>query len=226
MIVSHSHKFIFLKPKKSASTSVELALSQICAPGDVITPVKEERLRKGIAPQNYIVPYRDLLWHLGLRRQGVSSPKLVFESHATGREVRRHIGKDIWNSYTKVTIVRNPWDREVSRFFWMQKRPNVPDNFDEFVERITRRHPIGNEAVRWGLYKNGAGFLIRYENLDADYAAFVNSLDVTDVPELPHAHGQSRPKGTRDYREIYTDRSREAIRSIYRREIEALGYEF
>ena len=49
MIVSHEHRFIFLKTKKTAGTSLELALSQLCGPDDVITPVAEtdEALRAG-----------------------------------------------------------------------------------------------------------------------------------------------------------------------------------
>src|SRR5689334_7330747 len=41
MIVSHTHKFIFLKTKKTAGTSIELALSELCGPADVITPLTE-----------------------------------------------------------------------------------------------------------------------------------------------------------------------------------------
>ena len=41
MIVSHAHKFIFLKTKKTAGTSIELALSTLCGDEDVITPLTE-----------------------------------------------------------------------------------------------------------------------------------------------------------------------------------------
>src|SRR5690554_5738319 len=43
MIVSHRHKFIFIKTKKTAGTSIELALRQICGPEDIISPVREDR---------------------------------------------------------------------------------------------------------------------------------------------------------------------------------------
>ena len=47
MIISHEHKFIFLKTKKTAGTSIELALSQLCGPDDVIPPItdSDEALR-------------------------------------------------------------------------------------------------------------------------------------------------------------------------------------
>ena len=86
--------------------------------------------------------------------------------------------------------------------------------------------PDRKDFLRWGLNRDGDGFLMRYEGLADDYAAFVRSLGVAEVPELPHAKGETRPGSARRYREVYTDKSREAVRSIYRREIKVFGYEF
>ncbi len=51
MIISHEHKFIFLKTKKTAGTAIEAALSELCGPTCVITPYREESEsdRKGLA---------------------------------------------------------------------------------------------------------------------------------------------------------------------------------
>lgn len=225
MIVSHSRKFIFLKPKKVGGTSVELALSALCGPDDVITPVNEENLRLGRGPQNYIVPYRGLMWRLGFRREGASFPKIEFAAHSRGRDIKRHLGADVWRNYLKASIIRNPWDREVSRYFWERDRPHVPNEFEEFIEKVTARRPIGNDALDCGLHKNG-GFLMRYENLAEDYAAFVRKLGVHDVPELPNAKGQTRPTEAKKYQQVYNDRTRDMVGKIYRHEIEALKYEF
>lgn len=62
MIILHKHQFIFIKPQRTAGTSVELLLSRICGPDDVITPlgfdpdpnVREKHKAK--APQNYKRP--------------------------------------------------------------------------------------------------------------------------------------------------------------------------
>ena len=58
MIVSHARKFIFVKTRKTSVTSMEVSLSHVCGPEDIITPISFEdelvRLDMGATlPQNY-----------------------------------------------------------------------------------------------------------------------------------------------------------------------------
>lgn len=60
MIVSHKHRFIFIKTRKTAGTSIEISLSRYCGESDILTPItlSDEPLRgvHGCAAQNYLCP--------------------------------------------------------------------------------------------------------------------------------------------------------------------------
>ncbi|MCL2930743.1 MAG: hypothetical protein MGG11_00075 [Trichodesmium sp. MAG_R03] len=89
MIISHKYKFIFLKTKKTAGTSIEISLSRFCGDDDIITPIDftDEAIRKllGQKPQNY----------------------LDFRNHITSQEVLKKIEPSIWNTYYKFCFERN-----------------------------------------------------------------------------------------------------------------------
>lgn len=57
MIISHKHRFIFIKTRKTAGTSIEISLARYCGPDDIITPITlaDEPLRGrfGFSAQNY-----------------------------------------------------------------------------------------------------------------------------------------------------------------------------
>lgn len=57
MILSRSQNFVFIKGRKVAGTSVEMALSTLCGPMDIVTPItpRDERVRleMGGRPVNF-----------------------------------------------------------------------------------------------------------------------------------------------------------------------------
>lgn len=97
MIISHEHKFIFVKTRKRAGTSIEIALSKFCGPDDVICPITEsdELVREQVGhrgAQNYHLPLSrhrpgDWLQLLKTRK------RKVFYNHMSAGEIRRAIGE-------------------------------------------------------------------------------------------------------------------------------------
>ena len=130
MIISHRHKFIFLKTNKTAGTSVEIALSKFCGPDDIITPISPEdeemRAQLGyLGPQNYVLPISSYGVYAAVRML-IKREKQQFYNHITAKEVKAYVGDQVWNSYYKFCIERNPWDRCTSLYYWRNKSEPRP----------------------------------------------------------------------------------------------------
>jgi len=234
MILSHAHKFIFIKTSKTAGTSIELALEPLCGPNDVLTTHWEQKNGNGHANGNGYVarnyrgrfipslnlerPLRQLSRDLHNLREGRK-----YFNHMSAFEVRARAGADIFSRYFKFCFERNPWDKAVSTFFWEKdRRPGVPQDFETYVR--TRKIPS-----RFDLYTLGGklavDFVGRYETLEEDFARALKQAGIANAPALPRAKSQFRPqKG--HYRDYYSDESRAIIARRFAREIEMFGYTF
>ncbi|MBP7003013.1 hypothetical protein [Amaricoccus sp.] len=76
MIASFACGFVFIRTRKTASTSTEIALGTWCGPGDVVVPVgiEDEKIRRrhGGGPRNFAAdphPYEGTMARPG-RRSG------------------------------------------------------------------------------------------------------------------------------------------------------------
>jgi hypothetical protein len=228
MIISHAHRFIFLKTVKSAGTSVELALSQICGPDDVITRVSpaDEDTRLGRGPQHETIPaqYRSPKWRMKrLLGRSPARSGVVYFNHMTAAALRRTMDPDLFDSYRKVTVVRNPWDQEVSLYYWLTRNERQRPSFDHFVRNPRPRKNFEIYSIEGRIV---ADVVLKYERLADDFSAFVASLDVGAAPQLPNAKAGHRPSEGRDYRAHYSDGTRDIVARRHAREIEAFGYEF
>ena len=232
MIYSRSRNFIFLKTRKTAGTSVELALRPVCDKADIITAIlpKEERQLATHAPQNhYYVRRREhwrmsrrLWWTLGCRHPKYA-PFEAIHSHCRAAEVRTHIGADAFDKAFRFTIERNPWDRQVSLYYWRNRTPEGRPSFDAWLRDESNSKVLDN----WQIYTIEdavvADRVLRFENLAEDLKKLSSDLDLPMAP-LPHAKVGHRPKA--DYRTMYTAETRDLVANWYRREIETFGYDF
>jgi hypothetical protein len=233
MIVSHRHKFIFIKTQKTASSSMEVALSQILGPEDIVTPAAQEfdSLRSvGIGGQNFRLVGPDVpkipAWRRILGRpERYYHPTVGYYEHMPAWRIARYLGEATWRSYFKFAFERNPWDRQVSWYHYkMRNKPPARRlNFDEF-NSDPRRARAGN----WELYTIdgvvAVDFIGRYENLTEDFARTLDRLRLKDVLELNPINVSDQRKV--DYRSYYTDESRALIGKWYQQEIEHFGYSF
>lgn len=233
MIVSHKHKFIFLKTRKTAGTSVEIALSKVCGRDDVITrfgrtPTDDrDEVTRGTAggrpSQNDALPLyaftpkeaKDFL--LRGRRAPIAT------AHFTAARTQRLVRKEVWNTYRKFAIERNPWDAMVSMYYFVTRDGLRDWTFDEFLASEQAKRLAGN----WDNYAIGdqvvVDRVIRYENLAEDIADVAEWLGIGEV-ELPRAKGGIRRSS--GYRDMYDDAQRERVAAMTSRTIAKFGYEF
>ena len=130
MIVSHEHQLIFLKPRKVAGTSFELALSKYLSGEDIITPntFQDDALGRRLGfqpPCNFNFPILEMfpVNHRGIPRLlGYELPTKYYD-HMPASLAKSRLPDRVWRNYRKISLIRNPWDRAVSLFFWKNNRP-------------------------------------------------------------------------------------------------------
>ena len=229
MIISHQHKFIFLKTRKTASTSTEFALNEICGPDDVVTPVgsMSEPKRTGPKPRNYHYrpPVLSTEWpNLFVRYLRGGKMPLDYYQHMHGWRVKRRVGAKIWNSYFKFAFDRNPWDREVSWYSHQLVQGRFTGTFKQHLQRLPQ-HQVGNYEIYSCNGKVAVDFLGRYETLEADLAYVMQKIGLETELRLGQLNSGHRDRSI-SYRDWYDDDARDLIGKTYAREIDLLGYSF
>ncbi len=229
MIISHKHKFIFIKNRKTAGTSIEISLSKFCGSKDVITPITEEdeRVRQSLGflgPQNY--HKARIKWTLKQWRNYLKNGEKPyrFYNHIPTKEIIDLLPEKIWNSYFKFTIERNPFDKAVSYYYW-RKANEKYKNFSDFI-LDGGLDPL----YSFDLYSTGKFLLIdkvyKYEDLPFFEKDISNQLNLPEPFQLIKYRAKGNSRKVHDYRNVLDKRSVELIKKLFYREIELYGYEF
>jgi len=231
MILSHKYRFIYIKTYKTASTSIETALSEVCGPDDIITPASEQLMkhRTGNRAQNFrldhpLVPKRPLIKRLLGRPERYYHPSIGYYEHMPAWRVKAYVGDEIWSSYYKFSFERNPWDRQVSWYYYKTKSKTSRPSFNRFNED-KRKAYVDN----FNLYSIDdtpcLDFVGSYVSLNTDFKIILNNIGLAGKIELPHVN-ESDGRNETSYREYFDDVSRDLMQQWYAREITAFGYEF
>ena len=216
MPVSHSHKTIFVHIPKTAGTSIEAVLGMHGDKQDI-----------GVVPY-----FNQKLDHEHLYGRQMQ--------HMTAQAIRTVLNNDaLFDSYFKFTVVRNPWDRLVSALAWTDQKwvrgeELTVSGFDTQVRQLhdllvtARTEPVQLPHYLYpqSLYIFDAArrplvnFIARYENLAADWRVICDKLGLSiELPARMKSHH-------RDYREYYSQETRQRVADMYALDISLFQYEF
>jgi hypothetical protein len=176
---------------------------------------------------------------------GVSVNKAIFGNlaggHTTFEQYLKIFEPKCIADYFKFTIVRNPWDRLVSAYFfllkggfneqerdWFNEELGAYSSFDDFVRSWLNKKniwkwPHFRPQYHYMLDNKGKvqlDFVGYFENIDEDFAHIIQRIGVNCA--LPKLNTNKHPS----YTEYYTDETINIVAEVYADDIKLLGYSF
>jgi len=247
VLICHRYKFIFLKTRKTAGTSVEAAVQLLMGDNghQAIEEETDERvgdngivgrrlqgkrlMRENNTRLNAIQRAQKASYHPRVKHY--RKARALWYHHKPAAEVKRDLGDGIWETYHKMSIVRNPWDKVVSLWKWKTKNGATDLAFREFVLRLQHSddwhiHSLDN--------RRACNTYIRFENIEEGLRRAMGRIGVSEEDQtrvleaLPH-YKDSNPDQTQNekaYRSYYDDLTRDHVAHVYRREIGTFRYKF
>lgn len=255
MIISHKHKFIFIKTRKTAGTSIEGYLLNYLGDEDVVAPME---LTAGQDFKGFFNPTPEILFYIknyskhtlindiknmnsnnapelhrdlyGLGRlRKVSRNSLTkrkFYNHMPAVSIKSRVSKHIWDNYFKFTVERNPWDKTISFYNMLRHQNNGNLTFDDYMQE-------GKYCLNYPLYTDLENIIvdrvIYYENLNKKLSEVFEYLRIPFDGKLPAKAKTNTRKDTRNYREFFRgeyEKYIDVIKEVFQKEIELHRYEF
>lgn len=237
MIASYLHKFIFIRTRKTAGTTIEMTLGPVaCGPDDIVTPLgmREERSRGNGVPlfRNFSkqpeLEERLRQTYLGkdrtLRQQVTAEIQFDFFHHMSAADAKQKLAPEFWETACKITAERHPYERVVSLAYYQfsDRTSEMPfeQHLDELVWRgrysTFQHYAIDDQVI--------VDEFIRHESLHDDLRRIGQKLHIPIPDELPQAKTKQR-KDRRPAREILSEAQKQRIYEVCSREFALHGYE-
>ena len=254
MIISHKHKFIFLHCRKTAGSSISVALAKYLGFRDIQLSAIKETFQAGCRPP-FGMLVRGAVYGSSKELLSVALGKkesLDYFSESIKQSYRKIIGsqpqhayaKEVcaafpveWKKYHKFCVVRNPYEKIVSDYYWKVGTLDNPPTFLEFLLAVKSGNPwpgvLPLRPYNWPIYtindKVVVDSVVRFENLKSDLSDIFQKIGIDWDGNLPKAKVGMRPGNQnihKSYRSMYTTKERELVEILFDKEITYFGYEF
>ena len=184
-MISHKLKFIFIHIPKTSGNSLTLYLKDFID-DEVINITNSLGEKQGI---------RILC---GKTRKHIKHVNITYYENTYGEKI---------NDYFKFTIVRNPYDRMLSFYFFSKGKNNQVFNRNEFINFIKKNDSFQHK------YIDNTFHIIHFENLINELKNIECFKEIVDFNNYSTLNASSNSK--RNYNEIYDEELKDLVFNKY-----------
>ena len=140
-----------------------------------------------------------------------------FYNHIPASLVRSRVSAEVWNSYTKFCIERDPFDKTLSHYYMLKTRSGGKLTLDEYFRR-------GRFCLNFPQYTDSRGkviinHILRYEDLNTELTQMFAILGIPFSGRLEEKAKGGMRKDCRSYQEVLTEQQIERVSQVYAREL-------
>jgi hypothetical protein len=210
MIISFSRNYVFVRTRKTGSTTVQTVLAQSLGPDDVFTR-------------------RSMQGHPSLT--GTGEPKPPLYTHMRAEEIIPWLPDGFWQRAFKFTIERHPYEKAVSlaHFRWgkrgrLEGERGFAADFESHLDEVVRKGGYANYPYYFIGGKPAMDDFIQQATLEADLRRIAERIGVP-VPDEIESRKTTFRSDRRPAREVLSDEHKQIIYEACRPEFELFGYE-
>ena len=192
-MISEKGKFVFIHPPKTAGSSICFALKD----------------------------YGTGLSFSEDTGNAIFDGSITIRKHANVQLIKERLGSD-WSEYKKFSVVRNPWDRYVSVYFWLKHLNHEQVEGLDFRDFILGRSRL-NSCYEYCQINDElvVDKVLRYENLEEEFGALCDEWSLVATP-LTQCNQINRPH----YSHFYNKETRDMVAERMKTDIEFFNYSF
>lgn len=222
MLISFKKQFIYTKTFKTAGTSVESYFEKYCMPDG---EWEFSHMREQHVSESGIVGYR-----------GINSEGKAWFNHMSAEAIRASIGNSIWENYFKFCVIRNPFDKVISGFHFLELSDSDTNQKSSRLEN----HSLIERFRKW-VVSGGAervvdrekyiidskiciDFFVRYEELESGLNHICQRLDIPyELNQLPRLKISARDRDL-NINSYYDQSSVDVVKKLFEFELDYFGY--
>jgi hypothetical protein len=214
-MISHEHKCIFIHISKCAGSSIE---------------------------HGFGINLNDNTENNNKNLFGWNSKHEIFLQHATPQQLldNKFITQEIWDTYYKFIIVRNPYSRAKSDFLWLEGDSGIKDSFSNFLlskgkfkniltvkdYRNYRGDHLNTQYDYFFINGNEIAYnrVLRFENLETDLKSLCEDLELKN--HFFNKKINVAKKTKKHYSYFYNKSKIKLLSLVFKNDLEFLNYSF